>query len=525
MNLQAENEMERFWSACQIQNWSAVIDMLQNDKSLIRFRDENHWTGLHYATHYLDTGAIKYMLAMEDVDIDARDFSGATAFDFLFRLRGDHFAYNFEVIEAVQLFIEKNKKVVNHCDNNNVSLLQCALRNQHILVVKKLTEYGSDVNHINGFNASVLQVAAETLRVDCIKYLMINKACNAIAVNSFGEQACHSYVKILLHKPNPSSEQIEFVNEMLQLTSKSQLDITQTYLLLIDCFVAKILRNYAHANTLFVKILNLLMPDHPAKCFVKKILCTNLTNKYTLIIMELMPYMNLENVILSEGMVNAYRNTMEVISNNLLKFLFELHEIEELMFKEIITEVRYRKWAVDPFEMVSHFCSYLDENGTKTKQQVFRFLKVLVEQNVHFFDAMSPSTETIPTHMRKFIFGFCVPLSNFVYPTLELARLFGARTIENRHLNFNETMNCIEDYEKLIERDSRNENVVSLEVVKVVSLKNLSRMSLRKYAFSKYSHIEALNFLYGGVDVPVNVKDFLCYNFNGLRLHECQNFE
>ena len=162
--------MESFWRACAGGDFKAVLKMLRTDNTLATAVDENGMTCLHWAARHFHMGAIKYITAIEGVNLNARTIFGSTAFT---ELLGDRLDSQLEstaprIIKAIKLFVGLNKDIVNQCHILNESPLQLAVKFHHIKVVKQLVKLGSDVNHRDSNGASVLHIAAHTMRVDSI---------------------------------------------------------------------------------------------------------------------------------------------------------------------------------------------------------------------------------------------------------------------------------------------------------------------------------------------------------------------
>ena len=472
--------MESFWRACKKGEFKAVINMLEMDKKFIRATDGKHgnWTCLHWAAEHCEPEAIKYITTTEGVDVDAKSTSGDTAFGVLLRKRSgsqlESVSFYARINEAIKSFVKVNKEIVNQCDTWTYSPLQWAVEYHNIEVVKLLVKLGCDVNHKNLLGHSALRISSLAMRIDCMRYLMNIKTCD----KADRQSAFNVYMSKLFGVPNPTDEKIEFTGEMFQVAFESQVEVKETSVVLLDCFLAKIQAKCEHADSMFKAILETLLPDHPVKRFVEKILAAEITSNDCLIIMELARHMDLERTRWAE----YYKRALREQSPRLFQELFELYLSDELFFNEYISKMQHHK-SFDPYNMVLKFTSYLTEKKTKDFQQVFSFFQILVKNNLSYFDVMKdtlPWFSYIPVDMKKLIFQILVPLSNYVHSPCEVIR---PRLIPSITQNF-----------------------------EVVSLKNQSRTAIRKYAFTTYSRSEALNYLYSA-DIPAHLKIFLCYNF------------
>ena len=274
----------------------------------------------------------------------------------------------------------------------------------------------------------------------------------------------------------------------------------QACILLLECFVAKT-KNCGHADAMFSEILKVLLTDHRAKRFVEKILATNLTSKYCLTIIEIM------KDFVFEQLPFEFDSFLTDLSEFLLQELFELYLADELLFKKYISEMPEFCLQFHPLNMVLKLCSYVAEDKTKTKQQVFSFLQIILEKNLKFFHGIEYESIMNAFDLPE------IPLLNIVHPPSKIIGMIEPTSKDCRY-NFNETNDFFADLKRLLNRNPEN--------FEVVSLKNLSRLALRDHAFTTYSHREALNFLYS-VDIPVHLRQFLCYNFSGFSFKNYKN--
>lgn len=289
---------------------------------------------------------------------------------------------------------------------------------------------------------------------------------------------------------------------------KSPATTVEVHFLLLHCFKNRN-NNYRanRAREVFMVITKLLLPQHPRKHLLQKILQAKLPNDYCLITLALFQMIekNIDKCKLTPVVIKKYLRYLEDLKSYFLQELFTLYLAEESLFKEYIILVVRNGWNFNNVKLMSKLCASLTEETSS--RSVFTFIKSLLLHEFNYIDSFEPSRLLLTPYLSNHLLNAFVPLSRFVHAPIELIWIFGLGK-KDCHYNFNESENCIHDYNILLERKS--------DYSEVVSLKNLCRMSIRKYVFQIYTHHMALSILYS-LDIPIELRQFLCYNYSNLK--------
>lgn len=245
-----------------------------------------------------------------------------------------------------------------------------------------------------------------------------------------------------------------------------------------------------------MEIVNVFIsPSHQRRYFVQKILEQNLPSDYCLIA----SMFEMNELLIDTNFVN--------LRSSFLRELFTLFLANESFFGEYISEVLSTGWSLNIPDQASEFCKLLK---VQPPYKTFSFVKCLIQYDIDFAEF----TNQCELHLPPEVFGetaakVLVPLSNFINAPIELSRsLQYPMPKKLSYYNFNETESVVDDYSNII-RGKCNFN-------QVVSLQNLTRMSVRKYYFTRHTHFKALLLLYS-LNMPVTTRNFLCYNYYNLK--------
>lgn len=509
--------MNSFLKACGEGHFDIAIEMLQTDtisrNALLQQTDANGFNCLHYAADHCDVDFMRYLLQFKELDITARDHYGHTAFCKAVMPEYAYIGRYYQpepCIEMITMLFEVNNDFVNCIEECRCNVVYNAICFHDITVVKLLINLGCSVNKtdtgFNSFNAlpfhrfNALQVAADERRIDCIRYILSNTDCDVNIADAYGWLPCCSLIKALLLDPRqiPSKEEIDYALKMLLFTYKSPTETVEVYFMLLEC--------WRDRSNMFEEIVRILLPHHPRKHYVEKILNAKLPNHFTIITLTLFEgmekYMYKCKLIQSEK--EKYLRDFERLKPYFLEELFSLYLADEPFFNEYITEVIRIGWKFKELKLKAKF---YEASKITSSQKVFNFVKNLL---FHKFD-MKPLEQDLSSllvsHVGYHLLNVFIPLSNFVHVPIQLIAMSRGEKIDC-HFSFNESENYINDYRKLEEKKSNH--------IEVVSLKNLSRQSVRKYIFENYSHYDALSKMYS-LDIPIELRQFLCYNFSNFK--------
>lgn len=509
--------MRTFLNMCRDGDMHEVTEVLKSYKlsraSFLKQRDSNGWSCLHWATWHRDIECVKYLLSLKQLDINAKDNAGRTPFylallpQTMYQTQNGVTIYRRELpLEVVKMLLEANNNDSSFFEGLCDGPLEIAMMSMcHSFdVVKMLVDFGRSQGH----NCDIFwHCSAMYRRVDCMRYLLYQTNQDPKKRNKMGWPACFIFFQNVLRDAVVSSKEINFGLELLSITCKYPVKTVEVFFLLIDCFRYKDYRNDKRAYNIFMKIVKLLIPKHPMQYFVVKISQATLRSDYSLITLTLFEniHKSIPNCKLAPMEKQRYLVYLENLKSNFLQELFALYLADESFCCEYITQIKRMGWTFNEFEMLSVFCSSL--TVLTSMQKLFSFTKILILHEFCLVSSIAPSTLLLPAHMDEHFLTVFVPLSNFVHPPIELTWIFGSEK-NDCHYNCIETENCVNDYHAIIHRKSNHREVVSL--------KNLSRMSVRKYMFKRYSQFEALSLLYS-VEIPIQLRQFLCYNYANLK--------
>lgn len=503
-----------FLSFCERGEFDAVIAMLEKDsntkKILLQTKDANGWNCLHWAAWHSDVECMKFLVTMDDLDVAATTGTGATAFDIALQPSRypEHSTYYVPgpIIEMIKILLEVNCNFLQYDTAMRKSALEVAIEDHHLDVIKLLVERGSDVNRSDLFGNAILHTAASELRVDCIRFLMEDTACDPNVGGGKEWRFYCVYVRCLLGSEQmPSKEQLAIIGDIAQFTFKSTtMENSPFYWMLVECHEAKT-SGCAHADMVFIEIVKALLPTHQKKHLLEKIVNTKPAS-FCLITMKIFETyrFNFEPDVI-EDRKHCYYEYLDEMESYFLQELFLLFSVDPSLCEEFLAGVKEQVLALNELQLLSKFC--LDITADTPLQQIFDFIKMLIRNDLDFFSSIEPAASTMPSHLAELICKVFVPLSNFVHVPTELVWTFGSMKTECLY-NFNESENCIHDFQKLVERRANS--------FEVVSLKNLSRLSFRQHIFTNYDHFKALSVLYS-LEIPPRIKQFLCYNFFNLK--------
>lgn len=519
--------MTSFAIACRNGNFDEVRNVLEmfdrNKARLLEITEANGWDCLHWAAWHSNIEFMRYLLTLEELDISAKDSSGRTALFIAMVPRTDRIFLNererichrrepsFEILE---MLIEQNNDIMS-CYDGPSERIAVALMCHHFDVVKLIIDCGGLVGDDIG---NFWHVAARFQRVDCMRYLLYDTDYDPKIRDSMGKQAYYIYFqKLLRDEVEPLEEEIDFGIELLLMTCESPAETVEVYALLLESYACKGLNNSAYI--IFMEIVKCLLPRHPRKHLVDKILKARLPGNYGLITLALLSITkySIDNCELVQSVKDAHRRYLENLKFHFLQELYTLYLADESFFNEYVAEIVKIGWTFNRIEPMALFCITLSKITLAKEtliQTVFDFTKSLMLQEFNLMSMLQapPSqsrlrSQTIMKCMGDYLLNVFVPLSNFVNAPIELLRIFASEK-NDCHYNFNESENCIDDYDKLSKKKSNQ--------FEIVSLKNLSRMSVRKYIFDNFTHSEALSKIYL-LDIPLQLKQFLCYNHSNLK--------
>lgn len=490
--------MNSFARACEDGRFNDVRKMLDTDTisrmELFQLTDANGLSLSHWAAYHSNIEFMKYLITFKEFNINAKDNHGRTALITAMCPRytesmHQHAYARFPptpLIEMIKVLFEANNDLINYRDQCGASPLEYAIKIHHFDVVKFLVDLGASVNHTDLFGYYIFRSAALHRRIDCLTYLMYKTDCDPGIPDSDGWLPCCRYVRYLLMSPRLSKEDIKFAIDFIKFTFKSPAEEVQVYFLLLDCFNYRHLY-YGHAVAMFLEIVNLLLPKHRSGSLLQKILKASAPSvSFSIITLTLFESINNTKCTL---VVEKYRYTglLEELKSYFLGELFTICSTDESVFNEYIAEVHRLGGTFKKYDEMQKFCAALT---TETpSQKVFNFMKGLLLHRT-IFDS---SYLLLQPYRSRHLSNEILPFSYFPH----VPWMFRKEESDPRY-NFNE-------YHKLVEEKS--------DPFEVISLKNLSRMSVRKYYFENYSHYEALSLLYS-VDIPIILRQFLCYNYS-----------
>lgn len=338
-----------------------------------------------------------------------------------------------------------------------------------------------------------------------IRELLYETQCDPNTLNRHGKTAAFMYFINLLTKANDSGsdqcltvDEINCFTELLWFTYNTQKEIKSERHEVFDMIDYCFQFSDVPIRKLYMEIVNVFIgPAHPRRYFVETILETKLASDYCLI-----ASMFEMNELLKDSNFISLRS-------NFLSEMFALFLANKPFFEEYIAEVMSTGWTFNLKDQSKAFCTELEKHQS-TAQHVCGFIKYLIRYEIDFNQFLKLTVHHLPSKMADHIaINVFVPLSKLIHVPIELAIVLGQRyPSELSCYNFNETEYVLDDYNSYVNMDKN--------AFQVVSLKNLSRLTLRKYFFQKHTHYRALSLLYS-LNIPLCLRNFLCYNYCNLK--------
>lgn len=511
-------KMHPFSKACRDGNFTIVKTMLETYKRsrtlLLQLTEANGWNCLHWAAWHSDVETMKYLLTLKELDVSVMDSSGRTALQIALLPRTEHIHQNergrlgyprHPSYDIVKMLLDVRSDVFSCFNADRASTLIIALMCHHFDVIKLLIDCRGFVE----YSKSVFwHIAAMYQRVDCMRYLLCKAGYDPKVRDSLGWQACFIFFQNMLSDTvEPLNEEIAFGVELLLLTVDSPADSIELYFVLLDCFRLRHteFNNDNRVYRVFMEMVKLLLPQHPRKNLVAKILRVKLPSCYVLVTLIMFPHILIvkSKSMLASSVVTRYLEFLDDLKSYFLHEMFSLYSADKEVFRECIEEVMKLGWSFDKLELVTFLCLGLPR--ATSPQILFDFTKSLVLHKFNFLPKLIASPNMIRSRMKfmdNYLMNVFVPLSNFVNAPIDLMMMLRCKKVFC-HYNFSESDNCINDFEKLLSRKS--------DQFEVVSLKHLSRMSVRKQIFGALPLHEALSTMYS-LNIPVDLRQFLCYN-------------
>lgn len=394
-------------------------------------------------------------------------------------------------LEIIEILLEANIDLINFVNNEEVDLLQCAIIQKRLDIVKLLVDHGALANKQDLDGDTSLHIAANEFQLDVIRYLIYETDCDPSVCNEKEKTACFLLFAKLLQKliqnPPLRVEEVDCFEELAQFTynlhdlhNPNENEAELNHMIHI-CYHF----NQPH-SCLYMSIIKLFDVPSSKKYFFQKILDANIISCHCLII-----------ALVEKDNTDEIHKSFEMWSNFLCE-LFTLFLSDESFFTEYISEIMSNGFKYAERSQVLNFCGFIAKNRDSTlPQRLFSFLKVLILYEIDF-DVFTRCCEQylLPAVMLNVF----TPLVKFVIPSYPLQESFKWLSF---NYNFNESENFFDDLKRSLDLDNRYE---------VVSLKNLCRMSIRNHYFKTYSHYNAIKALYTS-NIPIQVRNFLCYNF------------
>lgn len=352
-----------------------------------------------------------------------------------------------------------------------------------------------------------LHKAAKTRRIDTIRKLLYDTTdSDPNALNKHGKTAAFMYFISLLTKSNNfgsdaclTTDEIACFIELLWFTydpeSLLENQVNEIFDMIDYCYQF----SDVPIRKVYMEIINVFMsPTNPRHYFVDKILKAHLPSDYCLV------------GLLFEKNERLHDSNFVNLRSNFLRESFTLFMANESFFAEYIAEAMSTGWRIDVRDQSSAFCALLAKLTVSSIPTLFGFMKCLLQYEIDFVQLLKLTRLHLPpTLADNFLANVFVPLSNFINAPIDLMWLL--RQSKQKRLsyyNFNETESALKDLMVLMAR--------KVQCVEVVSLKNLSRMAVRRYCFENYSHYKALTILYS-LHIPIKLRHFLCYNYCNLK--------
>lgn len=372
--------------------------------------------------------------------------------------------------------------------------MKCAIMRGRLDIVQLLIANNASVNKQDLDGDTALHIAAINIHLEVIRYLIYDTDCDVTIQNKNGKTACMIlYAKLLenlAHEIEPSIDEINCFEELLLLTynlfdiNNPNENESSDLKKMIDLGYL-----YEQPNSdLYARILRSFYMPTAKQYFFQKILDTNVYSRHCLTV-----------ALLAKADAD-FEHLFEFWSKFLLE-LFTLFLANQSFFQEYIAEIMSGGWICPLRSQVSHLCGFLSTFQMRIDtQKLFTFLKTMILYEIDF-DILVRTCELLlsPT----MIVTAFAPLAKFVMPYYPIV----LRNPLGCNYNFNESDNPLHDVDRQHGDDGPYE---------VLSLKNLSRMSLRLHYFRTCSHHTALQALYT-MPIPDTLRNFLCYNVYNLK--------
>lgn len=525
--------MSHFMSHCAAGNFDSVLSVLQVNRAgkvtMLRERDSiNRWTCLHWAAWYSDIKWLKFFLAQRDVNIYATDYKLMTAFHVALQPRESEIRHHYTLpsLEIIEMLLQVNNDFVNRIAFFGPTCmypLEYAIMALHIDAVKLLLRYGGGYIVEKQTGCTILQKAALNRRLDIIRYLVCEIGYDPSISCELGQQPCSLFLHEMMDNlTSPSEEEIRFFLELFFLTHKSPAESIEVCFLLLECFRWRDkVQIDKRDRVLFTKIVEFLLPQHPRKDLIEKILQI-LPDNYCLVTMTLFEeiVMQIEEfVVPAPETLTLYFGCLQILKSGFLRDLFAIFLVDESFFSEYLSAVTKIGWKFNENIIISLLRESFN-NGVSS-QKICKFVKSLIFHEFKYavtaqhLPLLLPQCTFNSVEFRSsyklddhYLLQILIAFSNFVNVPIELVSLFTSQK-KNCHFNFNESENWLNDYNKLLQTKSNN--------FELVSLKNLSRMSVRKYVFQNFTYSKALSTIYS-LHIPIELRRFLCYNYSGFKL-------
>lgn len=410
-------------------------------------------------------------------------------------------------IEIVTILINANPDLVNYVNNEEVNLLQCTIQQRRFDIVQVLIANGCPVNQIDLDGDTALHIAAVETHADIIRYLLYESDCDAGIRNERGMVACTILFCRLLNKLNQDSflptEELDCFVELASFTfdlvdmTKTHLDANRLAMIDLNEMIYLCYDLDQPRCCLYMAILKIFHVPPSKQYFVDRILQTDVRSCHCLITGLLLGNVyNAENLWQYDEITESIakvNNQMRLLSVNFLLELYSLFLSDESFFREYIAEFMSTGWKFsEQYQGVSQIQPFYDYLMTNTKkkcepQKMFTFMKTLIMYGIDFqIFVRNELIELMP----------CEVLPVFT----SLVNLVSPETSLDSFSSFND--------------ENQKQHLVTA-TNQVIPLKNLCRLSVRRYYFRCYSHYDALKRLYS-LNVPSIIRQFLCHNFDNL---------
>lgn len=462
----------------------SLLSRVKSRRNKVQVRDNHNWTCLHHAVKNGSVECIKFLLTIPELDTTVETFEGETAL---------HIACSIPNIslEIISVLLEANVDLINFVNNEEVDLLQCAIVQKRLDIVKLLVGKGAPVNKQDLDGDTALHIAANESQLDIIRYLLYATDCDPTIRNEKERTACFLlFLKLLpklMRDPQLMVEEMNCFMDLVEFTFN--LDYPHTTNGDEDELNHMIYIGYHFnepRNCLYMGIMKLLQVPPSKQYFFRKILASNVPSCHCLIIALLENNPDLRQSV-----------DLGTCWPNFFCELFSLFVADESFFNEYIPEIMSGGWKYSELIQATKFCEFITENRDSVQpQKLFSFLKVLILYEIDFDVFMRCCEELLLPVIMLNVFA---PLVKFVIPSFPLKENCNYLSY---NYNFNESNDLMNDLRRSLDLK---------QVKEVVSLKNLSRMSVRKYYFETCSHYVATKALYN-LNIPIKVRNFLCYN-------------